>query len=133
MPLLLDATPSFEQRWSAELEHDTIHLNDDGTRLHYLDASEFAVHLIALFKARRFDEVEAAFAVIERLHVEGDPYVRELATIGFLESLQNHAGHDQQIETADFERFLLPESRRWWNGLNRFWTGQAPAVLPADD
>ncbi len=66
MPLLLQATPSFEQRWAAELEHDPIHLNDDGTRLHYLDASEFAVHLLSLSKARRFDEIEAASSVIER-------------------------------------------------------------------
>jgi hypothetical protein len=81
IPLLLDASPSFQQPWFEELEHDPIQVSDDGTRLHYLDASEFSLHLIALFKAGRFEEIEAAFSVIERLHLEGDHYVRELATI----------------------------------------------------
>lgn len=84
MPLLLEATPSFQARWSAEIEHDPIHLNEDGKRLDYVDAGEFARHLVELFDARRFSEIEAAFSVIERLHIDGDPYVRELATIGYL-------------------------------------------------
>ena len=108
MPLRLDASPSFSKQWSEELEQDPIHLNDDGTRLWYLDASYFAVHLIGLFKTQNLGEIEGAFAVIERLHLEGDPYVRELATIGYLESLQNHAGHDDQIDAADFEPLSYP-------------------------
>ena len=41
----------------------------------------FARHLIGLYKARSLGEIEAAFGVIERLHLEGDSYVSELATI----------------------------------------------------
>jgi hypothetical protein len=53
----------------------------------YLTAGAFArVLLPRLDEPDR--EVDAAFALIERLHLEGDTYVTELATIGFLESIQ---------------------------------------------
>jgi len=35
------------------------------------------------------DEFPAVFGVIDDLHLRGDQYVCELATIGFLEDLQN--------------------------------------------
>ncbi len=37
----------------------------------------------------RTDTFGKVFTLIERLHVEGDEYVRQLATIGYLEDLQN--------------------------------------------
>lgn len=133
VPMLLEATSSFQSTWSAEMEHDPTHFNDDGTRLHYVDAGRFAQHLVDLFEVGQFREIKAAFTVIERLHVEGDPYVRELATIGYLEGIQNAAGNSRHVEATDFEPFLLPESRRWWDGLNRFWDGQTPDVSHADE
>ncbi len=75
-------------------------------------------------------EVEAGFAFIERLHTEGDEYVRELATIGFLESLWTA---DDPVVMAAVERRLGAESRRWWKGLLAFWSGDAPHVLAVDD
>ncbi len=133
VPLILDACPSFVAVWEIEIEQDPIHLNEDGTRLDYLDASAFSRHLVRLLKAHRSDEITASFQAIEKLLVDGDPYVKELATIGYLESLQNHAGWDEKIEASDFEGFLQPESRRWWKGLIRFWSGDSPAVRPVDD
>lgn len=73
------------------------------------------------------------FDVIERLHLEGDTYVRELATIGYLEGIQNAADADQIGGGATaLEPFLGAESARWWQGLNAFWTGAAPYVRTAD-
>ena len=131
MPLLLTACPSFARTWAAELEHDPVHGDEDGTRLHYLDASTFAAHLVGLLRAGAEDEVRAAFAVLERLHVEGDPYVRELATIGYLEHVEGElAGHPEEL--ASVESLLGPESARWWRGVQAFWTGRAPYVRATD-
>ena len=37
-----------------------------------------------------------------------------------LESLQNHAER-QKIGGHVFEKYLLPESKYWWNKLYNFW------------
>ena len=126
MPLLLAACPSFRDRPAD---------NDDGEdRLHYSDAGHFVHHLLRLHRAGATAEVAAAMQVIERLHVEGDAYVRILATVGYLEDLQNIAGHADDLDPADFVPYLGPESRRWWNGLNAFWDGSIPPpVRPADE
>ena len=67
------------------------------------------------------------FEAIERLHLEGDEYVREAATIGALEGIQNVAGNDG-IDPEEFVIYLRPESLRWWGQLNEFWEGRIPYV-----
>ena len=129
IPLLLEAVPSFREVWETEVFED----NKDGdSRLGYLDASAFARHLFKLWQTGQTQEVRRAFEVIERLHVEGDHYVRELATIGYLEDVQNVAGH-AGVSPTGMREYLGPESTRWWNGLNAFWGGLAPAVLPIEE
>ncbi|HET7823426.1 MAG TPA: hypothetical protein VFL10_18030 [Ornithinibacter sp.] len=131
MPMLVRACPSFAPTW-ASLQDDEIHLGQDGTRLTYLDAGEFTRHLVEQFAAGEIDEVRGSFVVIEAMHTDGDEYVRELATIGFLEGVQTAAAHDSRCEPADFEAFLGVESRRWWRGLEAFWSGGAPTVTALD-
>ena len=65
--------------------------------------------------------------VLERLHLEGEGFVKELATIGILESIQNVWGHTE-TDPEEFCRFMLPESKKWWNELNDFWAGKIPHV-----
>ncbi|MCB0994624.1 MAG: hypothetical protein KDB21_06015, partial [Acidimicrobiales bacterium] len=72
------------------------------------------------------------FAVIERMHTDGDAYVAELATIGYLEGIQNMVGH-AGVDPAVFVPYLGPESARWWRGLDRFWAGEHPTVEPNDE
>lgn len=133
MPMLLAACPSFAPIWQG-LEHDAVHLDEEsGTRLHYGDASVFAVHLVDLMRHRHDEQIRRSFEVIETLHVEGDAYVRELATIGFLEGVQNHAGHSPDVSPDDFLPYLGAETRRWWRGLDAFWSGAASAVQAVDD
>ena len=63
MPLLVAAVPSFAEQWQA-LQHDPIHTGEDGgTRLHYLDAGDFARHLLDLQRSEAHDEVRAAFGL----------------------------------------------------------------------
>ncbi len=67
------------------------------------------------------EHVTNVLDVVESWLVEGDPYVREAATIGFIEDLQNpnlHTGTKPQ----DFFQFLGPESKLWWQKVERFWS-----------
>jgi hypothetical protein len=122
IPVLLQACPSFEAHWveyCADSQFDPA--------LGYLHLAEFARHLLSLWQAGQLAELAHAFGAIERLHVGGDEYVREAATIGLLETLQNNAEHSD-IDPEVFRRFLGPESARWWDALNRFWAGASPRV-----
>lgn len=129
IPLLLEACPSFAPVW-AEME---VANDDDDDRLHYLDASAFARHLGALWLAGDLHEMPAVFAVIERLVVDGDHYVSELAVIGYLEDLQTAPADRFRLDPeVAFAPFLGPVSRRWWDRLNRFWAGD-PRALQVED
>lgn len=129
VPLLLQAAPSFAEPWQAAEADGVDELS--GARMHYTDAGAFCDHLMTLIGEERFDEVPAIFAVIEALHTDGDDAVRELATVGYLEGIQN-AALNAGVDPKAFEPFLGPESLRWWRGLNHFWSGKQGTVSPVD-
>src|SRR5882724_6209517 len=89
MPLLLNACPSFSKRWEG---HRAIYEDEE---LLYVDLGEFAHHLVELLKSNCTEEFAAVFEIIERMHLEGDHYVKEAATIGMLEGIQNVAGNSE--------------------------------------
>lgn len=119
MPLLREACPSFAERWST-IRESSFHLNDDGSRLHYIDAGEFARHLIDLQKSGSTEEFPAVFGVIERLLLEGDDDVVTLAVVGYLEDIQTIAGNNA-LDPVVFVPFLGPEGRKSWDEVNAFW------------
>ena len=121
MPLLVAACPSFSKKWD---EHRAYY---EGLELLYVDLGEFAGHLVELQKANRTEEFRAIFDIIERLHLEGDHYVKEAATIGLLEGIQNIAGNTG-VEPEQFVQYLKPESAKWWRQLNDFWDAKIPYV-----
>ena len=90
-------------------------------------ASGFVRRLAELNAAGRREEFSSVFDVIEDLHLRGDQYVCELATIGFLEDLQNTNLHSANSEAADFVPFLGRVSRWWWEEVELFWEGK---VIP---
>jgi hypothetical protein len=114
--VLLEACPSFAEPHQASLAA----WGDD---LPSAIRSDFVSHLLALHQQNQRAEFSAIAHAIERLHVEGDDQVREIATIGILESIQNIWGNNG-ADPEEFCRFLLPESRRWWDELNAFWCGE---------
>jgi len=114
MPLLLSVCPSFVKRWE---EHRAFYEDE---QLLYIDLGEFAHHLVELQKVSRTEEFSAIFDIIERMHVEGDDYVKEAATIGMLEGIQNVAGNSG-LDPEGFAKYLRPESAKWWRKLNAFW------------
>ena len=115
MPLLIEACPSYRP---AAKDEDLL----------YVALGHLARHLLELHRQSRTEEFSDVARVIERLHVEGDHYVREAATIGLLEGIQNlwaNEGTDPEL----FVPHLLPVSAKWWQSLNDFWSGKS--IAPA--
>lgn len=120
---LLAADPSFALRW-AEFLTDW---GDEPDPPLYLALGSLAEHLLQRLKKAEMQGLDQVFAVIEDWHTAGDVYVNEAATIGLLEGLQNLSdGNDRP--TMIFDRWLGPETRRWWNKLDRFWGGDDKAL-----
>jgi hypothetical protein len=93
----------------------------------YTHLGDFAHHVVDLLVRSEIAELSALTQELERLHFEGDDFVKEAATIGLLEGIQNVASH-RGAATKDLEQALGPETRRWWASLNAFWSGRIPHV-----
>lgn len=118
MGVLLAACPSFAPKWQTFLEE----WRDHPEELHlYLTLSDFARHLVGMVERGEVADMPAVFAAVERLHLEGDGYVKEAATLGLLEALQNLNLHENGTKPKQFLPYLGPASARWWDKLNRFW------------
>jgi hypothetical protein len=122
MPMLLAACPSFERPWDEYVNDPTY-----DEELLYIHLAEFASHLVSLQKAGDTAEFDAVFSVTEDLHINGEPYVREAATIGLLEGIQN-IGSNRDLDPESFVSYLKPESMKWWKKLNAFWSGDVSAL-----
>ena len=121
-PLVL-ADPTFKEAWMVFLSE----WNDDKERPYYQLLGELVRHLSRNFQNGETESFAAVFQVIEDWHVYGDEYVRTAASIGFLEGLQNENLHEK-TKPSDFEAWLLPESKRWWKKIERFWASGEPIV-----
>ena len=117
IPLIVEACPSFRQVLSQSDDKD----------LPYVVLGDLARHLLGMYRAGQTNEFCILCELVERLHLDGDPYVKELATIGFLEGIQNVWANNGE-DPENFCRFLLPESRKWWIDLNDFWQGKIKHV-----
>ena len=53
--------------------------------------------------------------------------MQEAATIGLLEDLQNEGLH-KTTRPADFECWLRPVSRKFWDKVEKFWRDGTPIV-----
>lgn len=118
MDLLVKACPSFEPHWG----EFCLEWNDEPEPPLYLALADFSHQLKLMFRKGDTQTFPAVFNVIERLHREGDKYVKESVTIGILESLQI------EDESPAIYEYLGPESARWWNKLDRFWKGDSTAL-----
>jgi hypothetical protein len=76
MSLLIEACRSYQ-------------LPAEDRELLYVLLGDFARHLLELHRHRQTESFSSVARVIERLHVEGNHDVREAATIGLLERIQN--------------------------------------------
>jgi hypothetical protein len=117
---MLAACPTFMPAWCAFLND----WEDSKEALpYYLALGDLAHHLVEQLDAGATKHFEAVFDVVERWHREGDPYVKEAATVGLLEGIQNIC-LNSSIDPRRFDFWLKPESKRWWDKLNRLWNGE---------
>lgn len=127
---MLEADPSFGDQWQA-FKAD---FSDDPELPEYIALGELAIHMIDRMRRGDVANFDKVFEVVELWHVDGDVYVQEAATIGFLEAIQNHLGGNDQLKrqdgvrASDFETYLGPETRKWWDKLYRCWEGDAAAL-----
>lgn len=136
---LLEALPSFRPIREAFVDKWTGNPNDHfdapGDLPEYLLLGDLARWLLGRLGSGDTESVQRALTVVERWLLEGDPYVQEAATIGFIETLQNNID-DDEIRQRVFDLFG-PEGQQWWKKLDRFWTKGEHLVderkLPAAD
>ena len=87
----------------------------------------YAHHLLALYRAGELHELHAFGGFIELLLVEGNQFVRQLATIGFLEGAQNVLSNSD-CDPDILLPFLGPAGQESWSALNKFWKSETPFV-----
>jgi hypothetical protein len=117
LPLLVEASPSFAEEWS-EFQ---VEWAGEPSLPHYIILGAFARHMCDLLFEGNDYALTKIFAVIERLHNEGSTYVKDASTVGLLEDLQNTNIHRPATSPEQFERFLLPETERYWKKVIAFW------------
>ena len=120
---LLAADPSFQPHWNEFLAE----WDDEPDLPLYLALGSLAEHLLQRLMENDTEGFDSIFAVVEDWHTNGDSYVREAASIGLLESLQNHSGGSDR-RTTTVEPWLGSESKLWWDKLDRFWEGDEKAL-----
>ena len=93
---------------------------DKNLELAYILAGEFVDYMQNLIG---IDEVELdkALKYIEKLHNDKNQCIKELATIGFVENIQNSWSEDNK-------KIIYPKlgakTKKSWNVLNKFWEGK---------
>jgi hypothetical protein len=123
---LLEALPGFRPQWEAFIAEWTPKPGRyselaPGEYPYYLLLARLADHLADLIEKDAPDDVGKALAVCERWLVEGDHYVKEAATVGLLEDLQN-VTQRRGIPETRFTALLGPEGKFWWDKVNAFWS-----------
>lgn len=113
---ILEISDGFRPIWNEYLEE----WKDDDELPQYLALGDLARYISSLISESKDEEIKKIFSVIERWHLEGDSYVKEAATVGILEDLQNTnvvgVGVPEKVEL-----YLLPESKKWWLKVYEFW------------
>lgn len=115
--LILEAYPEFSSHWNEFYDEWSEEPVDFP---YYLLISDLVRECSRLLAAGHEAEIRKIFDVVERWHLEGDPYVKEAAVIGFVEDLQNTNLHSG-TSPDDFIQFLGPEGLYWWPKVERFW------------
>ena len=91
---------------------------------------EYLRKVIPFIKADYYEDSNQriVFEEIEKFHNSEVSRIREAATIGFLEAIQNIAGNTN-LDPEIFTEYLKPETLKWWRKLNSFWNGKSDTLL----
>jgi hypothetical protein len=126
--LLFEACPWLSETWD-EVAGENADTDSPGGRLGYLDAAWVVGQLADRLVAGDISGFDAMFDLIERLVIEGDSYVSELAVIGYLEGMQMETVSSHGADPEAFRPWLRPLSAKYWQAINDFWERGIP--IPA--
>lgn len=117
IPELLQACPELQTAWS---EHVTWWQGEVAGD--YNDASAIVHALIEFHDQGEVAFFPRFFACVEHFIIEGDEEVRNIAVLGYLETLQTAASWKESGSEV-FVTWLLPESKKWWVQIHKWWEG----------
>jgi hypothetical protein len=117
--LLLKACPASQRCWD---EHREWWGAEDAGN--YNDIAVFAHFAVDSFASGETDGLPALFGAIECVLTDGDERARQLASVGFLESVQNITSH-RSFGYAAFVPWLGTNSIIAWRSLEKLWEGKA--------
>lgn len=100
-------------------------IDPEERELPYLVAGSFSRHLFDCYGRGDMEELQKGLDFIETLYESGTPAVRELATTGFLEGIQNECLRTTTNPEALYER-LGVESKKQRDYLNKFRNNELP-------
>jgi hypothetical protein len=87
----------------------------------YTVLAEYSRYVLDLFNEKKEDRLKSSFDLVEDVFINGDQYVQEAITIGFLETLQNNISWSENVKGETFLPFLSESLKIVWNNLNDFW------------
>ena len=105
-------------------EHDA---DPVGGGLAYSEMSAIARFLADKLRSGETERLAAFFRSVERCLLEGDHRAVELVVVGLLEDLQN-SNVTQLDDYPAWVPFLGPQSRRAWQAVEDFWSGDVGAI-----
>ncbi len=106
--------------------HDLI-VDEFSEGLPYCVADCFARYLLEAYKSDSVETLILAGMFIEELYSYKDAMIDNLATVGYLEAIQNVWGNNS-VNPEEMVKFLRPTSKNWWARLNDFWKGDIHAL-----
>jgi hypothetical protein len=117
VPALLRACPTALAAWNRHLQ-----LWGGDERGLFNDVAVFANHIVGCLTSGDAGEFPAFFRVVEKMIVQGDVKVRELAVTGLIEDIQNIASH-RPGGYKPFESWLQPAALGSWLDVEAAWQG----------
>ena len=95
--------------------------------LPYCVAGSFAHYLLDAYNNNFIETLELAGNFIENLYAHKDDKIDNLATVGYLEAIQN-VWSNNSINPEEMVKYFGCTSQKWWTKLNRFWNGDVNAL-----
>jgi len=102
-------------------------IDENIKELQYCVAGTFAHYLLDAYKNDSTDTLILAGNFIEKLYSYKDDEIDNLATVGYLEAIQNVWGNNS-INPEEMVRYLGDTSKKWWIRLNNYWNGDLTAL-----
>lgn len=119
IPELLKVCPGIDARWQQHLEY----WGDDEWG-EYNDAAQIVHFVVDSYLEGKTDFFPQLFAKVEEFIASGHPRHKEIASLGFLESLQTYASN-QDCGYKPFEKWLGQSSLSEWHRLEAVWSGKS--------